>query len=537
MAEDDRTASARLGTANAQLEAALAEVARLREENRLLREKLDIVLRQMFGKRSERLDPAQLELLLGAGDEAGEIAPGKPDAPAADEAPGAAEGGPKRREERRPRLPDDLPIVETVIDPAPVKACPEAWRRIGEEVSEQLDYQPGRFQKLRTVRPRYVRLADRAAPPLVAGLPPKLVDSGIASPGLVTQILIAKYCDHLPLYRQEKIYESRHGVKLPRQSMCRWVEAAAGWLEPVYREMKKQMFGGDAYVEVDETPIRYLAPGTGKAAKGYLWTYLRPCRPGSGSGGVLYDWRPGRGHECLDRFVPEGYAGTIGCDAYSAYPAFAKLRGGAVTLAGCWAHARRKIYDAHDLAGARTATKQRCAWLLRQIQNLYRVERGLRESRAGPALRHAVREAESRPIIARIERAVDILTETQQNKILPKSALGKALAYARGQRAELRVYLGDGQVEIDNNLVENAIRPTKLGAKNWMFIGSEEAGWRSAVIYSLIETCRQRGIDPYAYLKDVLMRLPESTNWQVPELTPAAWSAAQKRDAELEAAS
>jgi transposase len=460
------------GTAGAQLAAALAEVAQLKEENRLLREKLDIVIRQLFGKKSERLDPAQLELLLGAGGGGGDGAPGKAEAPAPEEGLGAedsgANGRPKRRKERRPRLPDDLPIVETVIDPAPVKACPSAWRRIGEEVSEQLDYQPGRFQKLRTVRPRYVRLAAREAPPVIADLPARLVDSGIASPGLVTQILIAKYCDHLPLYRQEKIYESRHGVKLPRQSMCRWVEAAADWLKPVYREMKKEMFAAGGYIEVDETPIKYLAPGTGKTAQGYLWTYLRPVRPGGdrGGGDVLYDWHPGRGHGCLDSFVPTGYEGTFGCDAYSAYPAFTRLRGGAITLAGCWAHARRKIYEAHELAGAGTATKTRCAWLLRQIQNLYRIERRLRESRAGPALRLAVRSAESSPIVSRLERAIDLLTNSQKNRILPKSQLGKALAYARGQRAELRVYLGDGQVEIDNNLVENAIRPTKLGAKN-----------------------------------------------------------------------
>jgi transposase len=527
MPDDDR--------ASAHLAAAPAEVARLREENRLLREKLDIVIRQLFGKKSERLDPAQLELLLGAEGTGEDGAPGKPGAPALEEAEG--DRG-RRKRERRPRLPEDLPVVETVLDPAPVKACPSAWRRIGQEVSEQLDYQPGRFRKLRTVRPRYVSLADREAPPVIAELPARLVDSGIATPGLVTQVVVAKYCDHLPLYRQEKIYASRHGVKLPRQTMCRWVEAAADWLKPVYLEMKKGLFAPGGYIEVDETPIRYLAPGTGKTAQGYLWTYLRPDGPGrDGGGDVLYDWHPGRGHGCLERFVPEGYEGTFGCDAYSAYPAFAGLRDGAVTLAGCWAHARRKIYEAGEIAGAGTAAKARCAWLLRQIQALYRIEGRLRESRAGPALRHAVRRAESRPLIARIERAIDLLTITPKNKILPKSHLGKALAYARGQRAELRVYLEDGLVEIDNNLVENAIRPTKLGAKNWLFIGSEEAGWRGAVIYSLIESCRRRGIDPYAYLEAVLTRLPEATNWEVPELTPAAWAAAQKNRAKLEAAS
>ncbi|MEC5129024.1 IS66 family transposase [Verrucomicrobiales bacterium BCK34] len=192
------------------------------------------------------------------------------------------------------------------------------------------------------------------------------------------------------------------------------------------------------------------------------------------------------------------------------------LRG--IELAGCWAHARRKFHEAFLQGEA----KQRAAWLLRQIGHLYTIERELRESRAGPRLREAMRQSRSRPILERIHRALHLFQ--QSRKHLPKSLMGKALHYALGQWPMLTAYLRNGLVEIDNNLCENAIRPTAVGKKNWLFIGAEEAGWRSAVIYSIIASCRSRGIDPYAYIKDVLTRLPTMTNHQIVQITPEAWA-------------
>ncbi len=492
------------------------EIARLREENRLLRQKLDLVIRQLYGSKSERLDPGQLELMLSEED----VPSGKDGAPAISP---LEEGGdetgaqPKGRREssgtRRPRIPEDLPVVEETILPEPVKGCPEAWRRIGEEVSERLDYEPGRFFRHRTVRPKYVRKANREAPPIIAQLPPKLVEGGIASPGLLSQIIIGKYCDHLPLYRQEGIFSQRHGVEIPRQTMARWVEAVADWVRPVYEEMCRGMFER-SYIEVDETPVKYLEPGAGKAPQGYLWAYRAP------GGDTLFDWHPGRSHECLKSFVPESFKGVLQCDAYSAYRTFAGKRDG-VLLAGCWAHARRKFNDA--LEGGEQLGQT--AWIMRQIQNLYRIETKLRKSRAGPNLRRAIRQSEGRMIIERIRKA--LLRLKASKRILPKSLLGRAIDYALNQWEMLVVYLDNGLVEIDNNLVENSIRPTAIGKKNWLFIGAKEAGWRSAVIYSLIESCRSRGMDPYEYLRDVLTRLPSMTNWQIPEVTPQAWAAAK----------
>ena len=499
------------------------EIAQLREENRLLRQKLDLVIRQLFGKKSERLDPAQLELLLSDLDAADE--PGKAEASSAHEELLEAAPDKFRRKrkpgERRVRVPEHLPVVETVIEPDAVKACPEAWRRIGEEVSVQLDYEPGRFLQLRTVRPKYVRHADRNAPPVIAGLPPKLIEGGIATAGLLTEIVIGKYCDHLPLYRQEQIYRQRHGVELPRQTMSRWMEAVADWLKPIYRQIRDDMFTGD-HIEVDETPVKFLQPGSGKAQQGYLWTYKVV------GGDTLFDWHDGRSHHCLESMVPNTFRGVIQCDGYGAYRTFAGKHPDAIELAGCWAHARRKFYDALE-AGE---SEQRVAWVLRQLQQLYRIEEQLRKSRAGPRQRQAMRSAVSRMILDRLWKA--LYRFKASGKHLPKSLMGRALSYTLNLQSELSVFIDNGKVEIDNNLCENAIRPTAIGKKNWLFIGAKEAGWRSAVIYSIIESCRSRGIDPYAYLKDVLTRLPTMTNWQIAGITPRAWAQAkieQLRDA------
>ena len=492
-----------------ELEQVLEDNAKLREENRLLRQKLDYVIRQLHGAKSEKLDADQLDLFGDLDDL------GKDEASDADEAAEALieTAKPSRRKsakERKPRLPEDLTVEEQVIEPDPVKACPQAWRRIGEEVSEELDYEPGRFLCRRTVRPKYVRIANPEAAPIVAELPEKLLERGMLAPGLLAHIVIGKYADHLPLYRQEQIYQQRHGVGLSRQTMANGVALVADWLKPIVKVMGVEQYS-DGYVQVDETPIKYLAPGKGKTAQGYLWTAHRP------GGDTVYHWHAGRGHECLENFIPHDFSGTIQCDAYGAYRTYARKQGD-IELAGCWAHARRKFHEAFLQGEA----KQRAAWLLRQIGHLYGIESELRESRAGPRLREALRQSRSRPIIARIHRA--LLLFQNSRKHLPKSLMGKALAYALGQWPMLGRFVEDGRIEIDNNLCENAIRPTAVGKKNWLFIGAEEAGWRSAVIYSIITSCRSRGIDPFAYIKDVLIRLPTMTNHQIVEITPAAWA-------------
>lgn len=488
-----------------QLEECLAALKQSHRENELLRQKIDLLIRRVFGSSSERLDKAQLELLLQLSERT---------IPTTQETPTVAASSKRPSRPNTPRLPENLPVVEEVIEPEPVKQKPEEWRCIGQEVSEQLDYEPARFLRHRTIRKKYVHRLDLNRAPVIAPLPERLLDRSLPAPGLLAQILVAKFCDHLPLYRQEQIFLQRHQVHLPRQTLARWVELAADWLKPIYEQIRTGVLAG-GYVQVDETPIEYLEPGNGKTRQGYFWTFNRP------GGESFFDWQTSRAAACLESIIPLNFAGVLQCDAYSAYQAFANGRGKTIELAGCWAHVRRKFHDALE------QTPRVAGWLLRQIQNLYRIEAYLREHDAGPRLRQAIRASQSRPIVDRFQRALLRLKGT--GRYLPQSLLGQAIDYALGQWPTLQVFMKNGQIEIDNNLVENAIRPTALGKKNWLFIGDAGAGQRSAIIYTIIENCRRRGLDPFTYLRDILIRLPNMTNWQIPEVTPQAWLAEQKR--------
>src|SRR5271170_3442511 len=362
----------------------LQTVNELRTENALLRQKIDLLVKRVFGSSSEQLDKNQLELLMQVPEsvivEAIVAAPEK-------------ERAGRSRKERTARLPENLPVVEEVLDPEPVKAQPEQWRLIGQEISEQLDFEPGRFLRRRVVRRKYVHKTNPDRAPLIAPLPERLLDRSLPAPGLLAHIVVGKYCDHLPLYRQEQIYQQRHGVHLPRQSLTRWVELAADWLKPIYEQIRTGVMGG-GYVQVDETPVDYLAPGHGTTKQGYLWTCSRP------GGDVFYRWEISRAAECLGNIIPVDFKGTVQCDGYSAYRSFANKRNGTIALAGCWAHVRRKFHEALE------QSPKTAGWIMRQIQHLYRVESRLRQPRAGPGLRAAVRAHQSRPIVQRLERAL-----------------------------------------------------------------------------------------------------------------------------------
>jgi hypothetical protein len=288
---------------------------------------------------------------------------------------------------------------------------------------------------------------------------------------------------------------------------------AADWLRPVYDEIRKGVLA-DGYVQVDETPIRYLAPGHGKTKLGYFWVVNKP------GGEVFFNWETSRAASCLSEIIPMNFGGLVQCDGYKAYEAFVRSHPEKITLAGCLAHARRGFFE------AREQSPQIAGFILWQMKALYKIEERLRQGRAGPRLRQAVRASESRPIMERLHR---LLVKVKiKKRFLPQTLMGKAIEYALGQWPRLLEFLRDGRVEIDNNLVENAIRPTALGKKNWLFIGEAEAGDRSAIIYTIIECCRRRGIDPFSYLRDVFTRLPNMTNWQVKEITPQAWDKARK---------
>lgn len=289
-----------------QLEQVLQTHAALQRENRLLREKVNLLLRRVFGASSEKMDVAQLQLLLSGAELVEPAAEQKAEVPK----PKAA--APAPRKTKLPRLPETLPLVEEIIDPEPVKAAPEQFRQIGEEVSEQLDYEPARYFRRRLVRRTYVSRTEPEKAPVTAPLPPTLQERCIATPALLAQVVVSKYCDHLPLYRQEQILARRYGINLPRQTLAQWVELASEWLTPIYRQIKTGVMAG-GYVQLDETPIDYLEPGAGRALKGYLWTGSRP------GGDVFFDWHPSRAGECLDTVVPVDFQGTVQCDGYDAY--------------------------------------------------------------------------------------------------------------------------------------------------------------------------------------------------------------------------
>jgi transposase len=369
-----------------------------------------------------------------------------------------------------------------------------------------------------------VRRDQLFAAPLIAPLA-TLQDRCLAAPGLIAAIIVAKYVDHLPLYRQEQIFGTRHGVKLPRQTMVQWMGLAADWLRPIYEHIRTGVLGG-GYVQIDETPIAYLAPGHGETKLGYLWTCSRP------GGDAFFLWQTSRAADCLAAIVPPQWQGIVQSDGYRAYPAFvrghnARLGCEAITLAGCWAHVRRPFWEARESA------PRTIGWILRQIAHLYRIEEQLRITWAGLALRQAVRAAQSAPIVRRLQAALRRI----RARSLPQSGAGRAITHALDQWPALERYLQDGRLEIDSNLVENAIRPTAVGKKNWLFIGAAEAGQRGAILYTIVEICRRRGIDPLAYLRDVLTRLPRMLITEVADLTPEAWARAQRQPAELKAAS
>ena len=472
-------------------------IAQLSVENALLRQKVDKLSRMIYGTKSEPFNPNQPDFFDGV--------------PASGQAAGTFGEKPshdrKQKTRRSSGIPANLPVEETIIDPLEVQAEPEAYKHIGDEVSEQLDYTPGAFRKVRTVRRKFVRKNTVDAKPIIAPLPPKLQDGCMAAPGLLANILVSRYVDHLPFFRQETIFKTRHEVLIPRQNMVRWMEMVADRLEPLYNILKDGVHSGD-YIQMDETPVRYLDPkGGGQAPLGYMWVTSRP------GGDTIFHWNTSRSAQCIKDILPKTFAGILQTDAYAAYGSFAKSHP-EVVMAGCMAHMRRKFYQAFP------QNQKMGNFVLSHIRELYEVERSLRKRRAGPALRAALRNSVSRPILTRLHKAIKIM----EPKFLPQSNAGKAISYALSIWDSLLVYLDEGRVEIDNNLIENAIRPTAVGKKNWLFIGAAEAGKKTAILYTIVESCRRHGIDPYAYLLDILTRLPRTTNHTIGALTPQNWA-------------
>jgi transposase len=516
----------------AELTAALAasqqQIRELKQENALLKQKIDALVHRIFGASSEKINPDQLDLFM-AGAGAAPLQPGADDPVAADGTPAAGDAltkipedhpvasGPKKA--RRPRLPEHLPIVREVIDPDAVLANPAAFRFVNEVITEQLDFVRGRFQRRHIVRRQFVPIANPDAAPIIAPLA-ILQERCLAAPALLANIITAKYCDALPLYRQEQIFKTRYNILLPRQTMARWMAMIAFWLTGIWKEIQKEVLA-DGYVECDETEIKYLDPGHGKTRRGYLWVLHRP------GGDTVFHWFTSRALTCLEAIIPADWMGLIGCDRYVCYNSYAVKRneaahgpGFAIELASCLAHLRRGFIESINEAPIRAG------WIIRQIAHLYQLENQLRQSKARPILRQAARAARAGPILRRLEKAIHLFQASGRH--LPKSGFGKALSYARNALGGMKAYLNDGRVEIDNNLVENEIRPSAIGKKNFLFFGSGEAGKQSAILYTITASARRRGLDPEAYLTDIIRRLPTTPATAMHTLTPAAWAEEKK---------
>ena len=498
-----------------EVEALRRENERLAQENKILREKIDLLVRRVFGARSEKMDTAQLLLALeGAEAKKPEAASSAVDALAADSEPKRQVKARKKKGGITEELLASLPAVEIVIDPEEVRAEPELWRLVDEQVTQQLDYEPARYVCRNIRRRRFARRDEPHRPPVIAELP-VLLERSKAGPGLLAAILTAKYCDHLPLYRQQQIAKWRHGIELSRQDMSRWVGLAADWLRPIYQIILGGMWA-DGYAQVDETVIKYLEPGKGRAQHGYFWAIKRP------GGDAAFHWATTRAASVLEKILPADFSGTLQSDAYRAYPAFGKRHGQPIRLAACWAHARREFVEASQTG----AHKADALLIVRLIGNLYVIEAKLRTRRAGAKLRALTRDVESRPIVERIGEMLRQWKRTGRH--FPASQMGKAANYTLSVWEGLCVFLEDGRIEIDNNAVENAIRPTAVGKKNWLFIGEAEAGERSAIVFTVIEACRRRGINPFEYLREVFTRMPLMVAADYPILAPDAWLKARQ---------
>jgi transposase len=493
--------TAQLQTLAAQLH---AENSQLREQLREAQLLIAQLRRELFGPKADKLTAEQEEQLKALHkDLQAEV---QRPAPVSDEVLEHEDRAARRRQRRHARhpLPEHLETETVTIEPEE-KICPccgKPLERIGEEVSEEIDLIPAKLIRRRTVRPKYACRCGEAGVK-IAPLRPRLIPQSRLGLGLAAHILLSRFDDHLSFYRLEQQFRERHGIIIARQQMVQWVEQIASWLRPIYDAMWRQMLAG-GYLQVDETPVRVLDPDVeGKAARGYLWFYAVP------GGDVILDFDRSRALKVVQQRL-QNFTGTIQTDAYEVYQALERKES-RIERIGCLAHSRRRFYAALQ------QNLPEGIWFISQIRLLYQIEDEARE--LATSERQVFRQ-QSAPAIweALKAKAVEL-----QPKFLPKSTMGSAVRYFLDEYDALTGYLRDGRFEIDNNLIENSIRPTAIGRKRWLFIGHPDAGWRSAVIYSIIVSCRRRGINPQDYLTDVLRRLPAQKINQIEELLPGNW--------------
>lgn len=522
-------------------------VEQLRQKNHAidsLQHQLQCLLRRIYGRSAEKIDPKQLllfqELLNTLAPEtptppAVELAPETPENPDTFEKPTPAKGHGRRR------LPRDIERRQVIHDlPEEDKPCPccgQTRHVIGRETTEQLDYVPAKVIAIEHVRLKYAcpaceKKAAESGPQItIAELPLTPVEKGLAAPGLLSYLIVSKYGDHLPLYRLEKILD-RHGIQIARSTMCDWMAQCAQVLDPLYRKMIEEVLGSDA-IHTDDTPVDVLDRSLQQTRTGRFWIWLgdhyhpqtvftyTPSRTRDGPMHFLANWgKDQRVYLQADAFG--GYDGIYRGEA-----------GGLVTEVACWAHARRKFYDARNANAA--ASTQALAY----IRLLYELEKRAKQNaeRSGidaaaeadrfherfVAERYALRQASAVALLEKFKAWLESQQAANGGPILPKSPMGQAITYALNQWEALCVYATDGRLNIDNNPAENALRRVAVGRKNWLFCGSDNGGHTAAVLFSLIATCERHRVEPFAYLSDVLARIAATPISQLGQLLPNRW--------------
>ncbi len=472
-------------------------ILKMAEQLEKLQHRLDQLLGLLYGVQSEKKLKAKAETPTTSSDTALPTEQGKKE----------AKSNASNANGRRP-LPSDLPRMRIEHDvpeeQRSCECCSLKMQRMGKVVTEQLEYKPGELYVIEHVRIKYAcqRCKDNI---ITAPLPPQPIDKGLPGPGLLTEVMLNKYQDHLPLYRQEQRF-GRSGIDLPRSTLCDWVIQCAFMLAPIVERMKTDTLLPGLRIFTDDTPVPVLAKG--KTHTGRLWTYV-----GGGSERpicVIYDYTKSRSQTAPQKFL-KGYRGYLQADAYPGYDCLYKS--GEVIEVGCWAHARRKFFDI-----IKAAKKPGLADIaVELIGKLYEVEKQAKQLTFQQ--RKYYRKKHSRPILKGIYRWLKI----EEKNVLPKAPIGQAIAYTLNHWRALNNYCRHGTLNIDNNTAERAIKPLVIGRKNWLFAGSHDGAKNAAILYSLIETCKLNEINPFIYLKDVLTRLPTTLIKDLNQLLPYHW--------------
>ncbi|HEY1161216.1 MAG TPA: IS66 family transposase [Terracidiphilus sp.] len=486
----------------------LGEAMERERKLRQLQHWVEQLLRARYGPRRERVDENQLFMFAAeimARAEKTPPASGETEAP-----PAGAKSTPQRPGHGRSALPKSLPRQRVVHDLGEgARQCPQCQgelKRLGEEVSERLEYVPASLIVIEEVCQKYA--CPKGCTVVTAEKPTAPMEKGLAGPGLLAQVAVSKYGDHLPLHRQADIFR-RQGVEISRQTMCDWMRGCADLARPLYVLMKQRVLGSKA-VQTDDTPVPVLDPALPRTRTGRIWTYVgdddHPF--------TVYDYTPNRSRDGPEEFL-KAFRGYLQADAYSGYDHFYKEPERGIVEVACWAHARRRFYE------AQSSDLMRSTVLLAYIRLLYDVEREAREQKLKAEARRALRQEKSKPILEDIRAYL----EREQPQVLPKSPEGEAFGYTLSNWKALTRYCEDGDLEIDNNGAERSLRGIAVGRRNWTFLGSDNGGRTAAVLTSLIATCKRLHVDPFAYLRDLFQRLSDHPQNRLAELLPDQWKA------------